>query len=392
MVEGLESTGRNLVAIVRDVYVFVRSFTYVTDFVVLEDIREFIVSDMSEVVMGRPFRVVAQLEYDYVKGLILFTRIFDTYIFRMPRTIPKLKNFDWNKVPPILVLSQRDLMSGLSTWMAFGGNMRDLDSIWEERTRIQLYTKFDIKRAYNAWRRRRNSVRHRLKAQATTSGTLEIASEGSSQADVPDLISQELDARALKIIEELFKIHMLTQFLMCILQQAKYEKSSASTDPCRTDAFRKRDHDDHQGDDAHPKGEKDNLVVDEDEVIPGDETPEFINEFQNVDKRVLTIFDRKRIEAKLRDMLSNQKEDLKRPKLYALVFFGPQRNLNEPPKYLYNKDLFFLKHGNTTEKRYVLSLHKIHAVLFPEEDLEEKMNQWVKKEFKNFNEEARLMI
>ncbi|GKA26633.1 hypothetical protein Tco_0712742, partial [Tanacetum coccineum] len=44
MVEGLlKSTGRNLVAIVRDVYVFVGSFTYVTDFVVLEDIWEFIV-------------------------------------------------------------------------------------------------------------------------------------------------------------------------------------------------------------------------------------------------------------------------------------------------------------------------------------------------------------
>ncbi|GJT47481.1 hypothetical protein Tco_0956196 [Tanacetum coccineum] len=58
MVEGLKSTGRNLVAIVRDVYAFLRSFTYVTDFVVLKDIGEFIVSDMADVVMGRPFRVV----------------------------------------------------------------------------------------------------------------------------------------------------------------------------------------------------------------------------------------------------------------------------------------------------------------------------------------------
>ncbi|GJZ72944.1 hypothetical protein Tco_0637090 [Tanacetum coccineum] len=70
MVEGLESTGRNLVAVVRDVYVFVGSFTYVTDFVVLEDIGEFIVSDMADVVMGRPFRDVIQLEYDYIKGLL----------------------------------------------------------------------------------------------------------------------------------------------------------------------------------------------------------------------------------------------------------------------------------------------------------------------------------
>ncbi|GKA29885.1 hypothetical protein Tco_0716130 [Tanacetum coccineum] len=68
MVEGLESTERNLVAIIRDVYVFVRSFTYVMDFVVLEDIGELIVSDMSKVMMGRPFRAVTQLEYDCVKG------------------------------------------------------------------------------------------------------------------------------------------------------------------------------------------------------------------------------------------------------------------------------------------------------------------------------------
>ncbi|GKD58984.1 hypothetical protein Tco_1296493 [Tanacetum coccineum] len=96
MVEGLENTRRNLVAIVRDIYVFVGSFTYDTDFVVLEDIEEFIVSDIAEVMVGRPFKAVTQLEYDCVKGLISFTRIFDTYIFRMPRAIPKLKNFEWS--------------------------------------------------------------------------------------------------------------------------------------------------------------------------------------------------------------------------------------------------------------------------------------------------------
>ncbi|GJY72119.1 hypothetical protein Tco_0475822 [Tanacetum coccineum] len=42
MVEELESTGKNFVSIVRDVYVFVGSFTYITDFIVLEDIGEFI--------------------------------------------------------------------------------------------------------------------------------------------------------------------------------------------------------------------------------------------------------------------------------------------------------------------------------------------------------------
>ncbi|GJY75337.1 hypothetical protein Tco_0480453 [Tanacetum coccineum] len=92
MVEGLEGTRNNLVAIVRDVYVFVGIFTYITDFVVLEDIGEFIMSDMAEVLIGKPFRKITKLKYDVAKGLVSFTKIFDTYIFRMPRTIPRLRN------------------------------------------------------------------------------------------------------------------------------------------------------------------------------------------------------------------------------------------------------------------------------------------------------------
>ncbi|GKA28758.1 hypothetical protein Tco_0715003 [Tanacetum coccineum] len=141
-------------------------------------------------------------------------------------------------------------------------------------------------------------------------------------------------------------------------------------------------HDDHQGDDAPPKGEKRvkrhktsksskevEIVIDEDEVIPKDETPKLLIDIQNVDKRIPAIFDRARMEAILNDM-----------------------NLNEPPRYLYNKDMFFLKNGNTDEKKYILSPHKIHAEPFPEANLEEKINRWVRKEFKNFNEDARLSI
>ncbi|GKC27241.1 hypothetical protein Tco_1034535 [Tanacetum coccineum] len=161
------------------------------------------------------------------------------------------------------------------------------------------------------------------------------------------------------------------------------------------------------------------IIINDDEVILKDETPELITELQNVDKHVPTIFDRARMEATLNDMLSNQfknaeeyayhleqatnfmenqivwesrQEDIRRPVPRPLIFFGPQRNPNEPPRYLYNKDLFFLKNGNTEEKKYILSLHKIHAERFPEADLEEKMNRWVRKEFKNFNEDARLSI
>ncbi|GJW67052.1 hypothetical protein Tco_0121476 [Tanacetum coccineum] len=172
----------------------------------------------------------------------------------------------------------------------------------------------------------------------------------------------------------------------------KFEKSSTYNTSCRADDFHSH-HDEHQDDDAPPEGEK----------------------------RVKRSKKSKssKMEATLRDSLSNlsrnakeyayhleqstsfmenqlvwesRQQDIPRTIPKTLIFYGPQRNLNEPPRPLYNKDLFFLKYGNTEEKKYILSFHKIHAEEFPKPDLEEKLNRWVRKEFKTFNEDARLSI
>ncbi|GJT79185.1 hypothetical protein Tco_1053527, partial [Tanacetum coccineum] len=151
-------------------------------------------------------------------------------------------------------------------------------------------------------------------------------------------------------------------------------------------------------------------VTDEDEAILEDETPELITELQVVDKHVPTIFVYERMKVAINDALSNQfknaeeyayhleqttnfmenqivwesrQEDIRRPVPRPLVFFGPQRNPNEPPRYLYNKDLFFLKYGNTEEEKYILLLNKIHVERFLEVDLKEKMNHsWHKRVYK----------
>ncbi|GKA62004.1 hypothetical protein Tco_0761523 [Tanacetum coccineum] len=298
-----------------------------------------------------------------------------------------------------------------------------------------------------------------------------VDEEEGGEIEVTDLVSQEFNAQAPKIIEELFKNYVQSNMKRSLQDQAndlalwevlkcKFEKSSTSYTSCRDDDIHSQRHDDHQEDDAPPEGEKrvkrhktskslksvrgsmskhsakysttyvskqqqqqewdawvEETVIDEDEVILEDETPKLITKLQDVDKRVPTIYDYARMKATLNDALSNQfknaqeyayhleqtknflenqivwesrQEDIRRPVLRPLVFFRPQRNPNEPPRYLYNKDLFFLKYGNTEEKKYILSLHKIHRERFPKVDLEEKMNHWVRKEFKNFNEEARL--
>ncbi|GJR70665.1 hypothetical protein Tco_0016730 [Tanacetum coccineum] len=149
--------------------------------------------------------------------------------------------------------------------------------------------------------------------------------------------------------------------------RAKFEKSSTSTSFYGDDAFHKRDHDDHQGDDANP--ERGNLqkgkihlqdawvkdpIVNEDEVSLKDETPELIedNQFRDAEEYAYHL-EQSRNYMENPIVWESRQEDIRRSKPYAIVFYGPQRNLNEPPRYLYNKDLFFLKYGNSEERRIV---------------------------------------
>nr|GEX62124.1 hypothetical protein [Tanacetum cinerariifolium] len=100
-------------------------------------------------------------------------------------------------------------------------------------------------------------------------------------------------------------------------------------------------------------------VIDEDEMILEDETPELITNVQDVDKLVPTIFEYERMRATLNDALSNQfnnaeeyayhmeqttnfmenqivweskQEDIRHLIPKPLVFFRPYRNPNKPPR------------------------------------------------------------
>ncbi|GJQ90076.1 hypothetical protein Tco_0001215 [Tanacetum coccineum] len=230
------------------------------------------------------------------------------------------------------------------------------------------------------------------------------------------MISQEFAAHAPHIIEELFKNYMKNTDLnvhpttsnstttTSDLQQQLYLKMKSdlqsqvfdpelwtalkATSNSTTTTFFKRDHDDYQGDDANLEGEKEQSqqqdldawvdipIIDKDEVIPKEETLKLIDEFQNVDKQVPTIYVHERMKATIRDIPSNQFRDVEE---YAY-------HLEQAQKFMENKN------GNIKEKSYVLSLHKIQAISFAEEDLEEKMIGWVSRVFKTFNEEARLSI
>ncbi|GJS26753.1 hypothetical protein Tco_0487373 [Tanacetum coccineum] len=105
-----------------------------------------------------------------------------------------------------------------------------------------------------------------------------------------DLIKESL----LRMVNDAVKQDRESSLAIDVLK-AKFKRFLASAGSCRDDAFRKRDHDEHQGDYGPPEGEKkrqqqqqewdawvEDPVIDEDEVILDDETPEIIEEIVKV--------------------------------------------------------------------------------------------------------------
>nr|GEU78872.1 hypothetical protein [Tanacetum cinerariifolium] len=182
-----------------------------------------------------------------------------------------------------------------------------------------------------------------------------------SKVVVPALISQEFATHAPKVIEKLFKIHMQNIVLnvhpTSSTSTAKFEKPSDSIDSCRYDAFRKHDHDDHPSDGAPQEGENT-----KESNKSASEQPQQ----QDFDAWVdILVIDGDEAEG-----FNNTKERC------SHVLWSLEKS-KYPPRYLYNKDLFFLKNENTEEKKYFLSLYKLHATSFPKDDLEEMIIRWL---------------
>ncbi|GJY48091.1 hypothetical protein Tco_0438047 [Tanacetum coccineum] len=66
-----------------------------------------------------------------------------------------------------------------------------------------------------------------------------------------------------------------------------------------------------------------------------------------------------------------------------------QRDPEAPILSLINQDLLYLKKGSSGSEKIVLSLHKFPAVIFNDDDIEERTSRWVNKCVKKFNPYAR---
>ncbi|GJR03439.1 hypothetical protein Tco_0526423 [Tanacetum coccineum] len=185
--------------------------------------------------------------------------------------------------------------------------------------------------------------------------------------------------------------------------------------PCQVIVVRTSDHEDHHDDDARPEGERslkrqktsehDTYLVGEsssEQLIDKEPNPSnsgtqeqldefdaWIDDFGTYDDEVPI----EEVSPKFLEEISGKEDlSLQLPQKLAPVYHTCQRDLKDPPMTFQNKDLFYLKHGNSRPKKYILSFQKYHAVPFLENDIEELTIRWVSKCIKRFNLYARYSV
>nr|GEZ44573.1 protein kinase-like domain, concanavalin A-like lectin/glucanase domain protein [Tanacetum cinerariifolium] len=68
-------------------YVFVGNFTYVIDFMIVEDISSIIDLRLSQVVLGKPFVKTSNMNHDPPERVVRFTNGADKISYKMPHKI-----------------------------------------------------------------------------------------------------------------------------------------------------------------------------------------------------------------------------------------------------------------------------------------------------------------
>ncbi|GJV45265.1 retrovirus-related pol polyprotein from transposon TNT 1-94, partial [Tanacetum coccineum] len=246
------------------------------------------------------------------------------------------------------------------------------------------------------------------------------------RSEVPDLVSQEFNAQAPKIIEDLFKNYVQSNVIQvhpttttstkttssADLQQQLYFKMKRSlqdraNDPALDDDIHSQRHDDRQEDDAPLEGEK---IVKRHETSkssksargssskhPAKDSKTYVSKQQQqqqqqewdawVEETAIDEDEFKNAEEyayhleQTINFMENQivwesrQEDIRHPVSRPLIFFGPQQNPNEPPRgkgYRNNPEDYFSNHRITEVAR--ITTDQPHGLDFMEQIINKKVN------------------
>ncbi|GKA03987.1 hypothetical protein Tco_0676768 [Tanacetum coccineum] len=111
MSQELAYARNNLVGIAKNLHVFVGCHTLLIDFLIFENVSEFVEKGLTEVLFEKPFKDCMGLEEDVIEGIIWFKIGDDKTMFNMPHActrFSKLTIAQQNMMGPILRVSNED--------------------------------------------------------------------------------------------------------------------------------------------------------------------------------------------------------------------------------------------------------------------------------------------
>ncbi|GKC75527.1 hypothetical protein Tco_1126301, partial [Tanacetum coccineum] len=170
--------------------------------------------------------------------------------------------------------------------------------------------------------------------------------------------------------------------------QMKFEGLQVPQTTCRTSAIRPRYQDDPH-DDAHPEGEnraKRQKTSEYEAYVSVESSSGQVNENEQDDDEIPMM----QMSQDIMEEVSLTIDEAKLKKMVDEML--RQRFVRDPeasPLSLINQDLLYLKKGSSGPEKIVLSLHKFPAIIFNDDDIEERTSRWVNKCVKKFNPYAR---
>ncbi|GJU60978.1 retrovirus-related pol polyprotein from transposon TNT 1-94 [Tanacetum coccineum] len=229
----------------------------------------------------------------------------------------------------------------------------------------------------------------------------------SSSKPKPDCIKKDFGAInkgvrkeiAIMVVEvvqkeqETIQVELSRQVTNDLANIIKFERPTPLVEPCRVTVVRTHDHEDHHKNLHYINAWLNEQGIDDDEVPSEEVSPELLVE---VSEKEMTSDDIERMQNAINNMMRDGCNSGEKH----------QYHLDQMKSYMENQNVWESReedltvqipkkpalYGNSRTRKYIPSLHKIHVVLFLEDDLEELNTRWMKKTIKRFNLYARYAV
>ncbi|GJR89106.1 hypothetical protein Tco_0213117 [Tanacetum coccineum] len=105
----------------KGMHVFVENFTYIIDFMIIEDISLIIDPRLSQVVLGKPFVEISNMTHDPLEGVVRFTNENNEVSYKMPHKIEQydsLSNLEKEHTKSVYLRNEEDKRRGVEYVMS----------------------------------------------------------------------------------------------------------------------------------------------------------------------------------------------------------------------------------------------------------------------------------